>query len=533
MRTATTYFACFCVLVSLDSLAIAGDPPSVPSDALTVIPLLINVTEGVDSSNIDEAIERMNKIYEKAGIAFAVTKVVRPYKPAGGDNDPNLTDAEGNEAQKEGQKELREVMDKVPEYKGKGVKITMAKDVWVESPSTMGWARHGNPVVFVEPDSDANELGNTMAHELGHVLTLNYDLKDASDPNLRKRLMWGYDNRTDTGLTPAEVNEVRKGATGRGVILTPMPEWASDLFTIGSGKKTRRTGNASQFNGYGNMIVIGGSMDPNDPVYASADIISASVACYGPTQDLLVNIQLGGLLPESFFDITYEVLFDFDGNPATPDLVGMIHVMPGPMAEMTFASLPPLPVTIHTNKLFKSVGGVDADNSMEVRLPREYLATYCDPFTGSFMVKVNSNGTMICEGMPVNLMDFSGPWFEYSNPVVRSGGELHFGARSGGGDPVYIVAGCGFMTAAVVRVDDIVAGIAAPDPTGCFTMEIPPVLTNSPGVHRVVAVAEGMEACATGFFTTVEPLDGDINGDGRVDMLDFARLASNWLVGAG
>jgi len=524
------------VLVALSATSAAADEPvSIPVGATITVPLIVNVTEGVDASKLDEAIKKVNEIYKAAGVELAIVKKVQPYTPAAGNKDPNLTDAEGNEAQKQGQKEIDDFLGKIPGFAGKGVKLTLAKDVWVEKPSTAGWARHRNPVVFGEGASDVNSLARTIAHEFGHAFTLNYDLKDANFPDLKKRLMWGYTNG-GTGLTPTEVNEIRFGAAKRGILTYP-DSWFEKYYLTGTRKKQHRVANAAQFNGYSNLIVMGGSMDPNDPAYAFADIVSAGLYCFGPDQGILVNIQAAGLMPpDSFFDVTYGIELHTDSNDVS-DIRGGVHITgsggsyAGEVIIFEPVGLLPLPVDIEINKLFKEIGGTDADHSFSFVIPREYMAGFCDPYYGSFMVRVTSNAMMDGPLGMVNLADMSGEWFEYSNPLVYMPNEVYLGSRQIGPETVYTIAACGFHVPATVYINDIPAGIGMPDAKGCITFEVDPAMITGPGIQKVSVVDEMIQGWALGHFSTVEPVAGDLDNDTDVDFADFAVLAANWLVG--
>ena len=153
-------------------------------------------------------------------------KVNKPYST--GDGNGNLTDAEGTAAVGEGEQELNDTCGS-----GNGLKVNIADDVWVEKPSTNGWAIHRRPVVFTEPDSDPNVMGSTIAHEVCHSLTLG---KDTYDPNDKDNIMYGYTSR-GTSLTEEQIAEIRrapKSVSRRG--------WAEIFAAPGSGlpKRARR-----------------------------------------------------------------------------------------------------------------------------------------------------------------------------------------------------------------------------------------------------------------------------------------------------
>ena len=122
-------------------------------------------------------------------------KVNKDFKT--GNGDANLTDAEGYDALEEGKKELAKVFGA-----GKGIKITIAEDVWTEEPNTDGWSVHRNPVLFAETYADPNTMGNVTAHEFGHVFTLQHRENDANN------LMYPYTNSSRTVLDVNQTDEI-------------------------------------------------------------------------------------------------------------------------------------------------------------------------------------------------------------------------------------------------------------------------------------------------------------------------------------
>ncbi|MHC4544275.1 MAG: hypothetical protein ACYSYL_07060, partial [Planctomycetota bacterium] len=181
-----------CSVCFLPLLSVAADGPAAVE--WTDIPVVVNIIDASDASKVDEAIKKANEILKQAKIRLIVKKTNPDVNVGNGDG--NLTENEGDRAQKDGQTEL----DKVAGA-GKGIKITIADDVWTEEPATNGWCIHGNPVVFVETD-DADTMGNVIAHEIIHSLTVSGHSTDSND------VMYPYTPR-GTDVRPSDVNEIR------------------------------------------------------------------------------------------------------------------------------------------------------------------------------------------------------------------------------------------------------------------------------------------------------------------------------------
>lgn len=184
----------------LAAALVAGTSAACHAEEFINVPLVINILKdaGISEEDAKKAVEAANEVYKQAKVKFSVTKVNKDVaKP--GDGDDKLSREERDKLRADGINELKD---------GLGVKVTFVNQVNEDAAGTTGVAMHKNPVAIV----GKNRVNNTVAHELGHVLTLNYDLYGAGDKN---RLMYGYTDYADTQLTEAERNEIRKEAEAR------------------------------------------------------------------------------------------------------------------------------------------------------------------------------------------------------------------------------------------------------------------------------------------------------------------------------
>ncbi|MHC4735566.1 MAG: hypothetical protein ACYTDW_14095, partial [Planctomycetota bacterium] len=278
------------------------------------------------ASKVDEAIKKANEILKQAKIRLIVKKTNPDVNVGNGDG--NLTENEGDRAQKDGQTEL----DKVAGA-GKGIKITIADDVWTEEPATNGWCIHGNPVVFVETD-DADTMGNVIAHEIIHSLTVSGHSTDSND------VMYPYTPR-GTDVRPSDVNEIRTSARTRGSSRWELPipwPWLGPV-ALPIGVNYSIDGHGAILDAFSDLLIVdpmGLITNPDDPSIQYADLREIVIFAdepFDPLSTVTLQIQLGGppaVFPvESFFDVY------FDLNPINPGAEGIVQFQviggfPGP-----------------------------------------------------------------------------------------------------------------------------------------------------------------------------------------------------------
>lgn len=507
---------------------------------------VVNIVDSSDDSKVAEAMKKANEILGQAGIKLVPVKVNKPYTT--GDGNGNLTDAEGTAAVGEGEDELDDTCGS-----GNGLKVNIADDVWVEKPSTNGWAIHRRPVVFTEPDSDPNVMGNTIAHEVCHSLTLG---KDTYDPNDKDNLLYGYTSR-GTSLTEDQIAEIRKGAKKR------VPSWL--------GRNIRRAWKWITKAGQAlldelNDIMVGG-VPVNIIGFAQLnflDVRTVEVSCENPDapgSELIVEINpQGAYPPDSFFDVFYRI--DFDANQdMIPDGRLTMHVwrepsVPGQLfAEATYdtfaGALWPVPLQVHTNERhYTPAEGmpyipVIFNNTLEAALP---------------LTMMDIDGTAFLDGIGVNtmmeaiihspigfLMPGNVVTDEIAPMVVKAESpcacrEVHM-ISSGQAEsdpqwpdkPQYVdVIGCDFAGDVGLYINDepMGVGVAGPDGDVSIRAEVGGL---AQGTYTVMLQELFDETTPTradwaiGYLDLRPVIEGDVDDDGHVNLVDFAMLAENWL----
>lgn len=182
------------------------------------IPILVNAYEnsGLTRAEAEAAVAEANRIWAHACIRFTIAEGRNGYRSGlanpevdGDGEDPEVgsswTRAERDRARADGAKEIDQAFGA-----GKGVKVNFAGQPEQESANTNGIAIVGGRASAIQRET--TNTGQTMAHELGHVLGLP-DLPQGG--NQTGRLMWGvFDSRTGTALSDGE-KTTAQGTAGR------------------------------------------------------------------------------------------------------------------------------------------------------------------------------------------------------------------------------------------------------------------------------------------------------------------------------
>ncbi len=523
--------------------------------------VVVNVLDGADASNIDDAIAKANEVFAQAKIRL-VKKATDPNATADTDSSGGLDRDERDDARKEGQK----VLDKTVGA-GKGIKIDISDaNCDASDANTVGVAIHRNPVIIVGSESDANELGKTIAHELGHVFTLNYDLYDANDVN---RLMYGYTG-SGTGLDVNEVNEIRQGAKSRGTAYFVVPR------ILSGGAVAVPDGIHYSIDGFGAILddfhdvqfndPCGTITDQNDPTIQYADIGEVSVFAdepFGPNGFVKTTVQLGRLPDgtwnvDSFFDITYQIDF---GGP----LIGQAHIelqnwLP---VSATWYDANGLPTTdtivVRVNEESEFSGdphrGEPHNKTLQVDIPVELIQlslvsiepiiVTCDSYHLDHRYSPDPN--------VIELWDVTVP-FEFGLSRPCPGPSLSFALNNSpsASDPNgdIVVFGCGFepnIDAAITFASEghVLSDYTVPVTDGKLTLQVGCSESGvSSALNWIGVFVEQLKppvplqldevVHAEGFFKYCPEgsIPGDLDGDCDEDFVDFALFANNWLSGA-
>ena len=286
-RRIRAQWAVLCVCLFLSVSMPAQEPAQ---EEWVDVEVLVNLIGADDANDVEDMIWQANATLKQARIRLILKKVNKNVET--GDGDANLTNSEGFDASTEGQKELEKVLGA-----GKGIKISAANDVWVEEPNVAGWNLHRTPVVFVETGFSSLQMGQVVAHEIGHFLTLDH----VDDANNLMAPTWP--NGQD--LEPNQVDEIFREVKKRGTTYLRKPEPLPEESETGFGGVVYTfDGYAAVLDNLGDVLVIdplaGTAVESNEPKFRFADLREITVFtddAFDPCEPLRTQLNLAGLIP--------------------------------------------------------------------------------------------------------------------------------------------------------------------------------------------------------------------------------------------
>lgn len=518
-----------CSVCFLPPLSVGADMPA--AKEVIDIPVVVNIIDDTDSSNVDEAIKKANKIFEGAGIRLIVKKTIPDVNVGNGDD--NLTRAERDEARRNGQTVLKDTVGA-----GKGIKIDVVTNCSTTS-STTGVSVHRIPVVIVEPTDDANAMGNTIAHEIGHSLTIT---AHSGDPN---NVMWPYRDPNATTWTPDDVNEIRPNARTRGTsrweFPIPWPWLGPVAFPISTSYSI--DGHGAILDAFSDLLIVdpmGMLTNPEDPSIQYADLREIVIFAdepFDPLSNVTLQMQFGGppaVFPvESFFDVYFDL---YPSNPGAEGIIQfqVIGGIPGLAVWRDMTGGPdrdlPMPV-IHENEEFDvSIPPEIANNSIEVTIPIEIIALNLVSAEPIYVhVSAMSHDLRNGPAMPIMLQDDTNQFeFGLTPPCTCPGLQMN----------AYSLFGCGFPAGSQIDIelDANLIGTATAKSDGTFVHFLEVEL--EPGSHAVIAkdLDDSDPAGAThavGYFHYCPggKIAGDLDNDCDEDLFDLAIFGGHWLEG--
>jgi hypothetical protein len=294
------------------------------------IPVIVNVYPGAVVRA--QAIVEANKILRQANMKLVVVKTNWIHANSGGvgqwggDNgsgggaagDGQITHIEGDvpdegeAVRKFGSNEIA----KLPNQKG--IKISFCQTPMVGSP-TPGVAVHRDPTIIVRDRGNAQDTGETIAHEIGHVMTLGAGHRIAIGTNAddaghapnkpgnngNGNAMAPSNRRVGTHLTQDQIDEMRRRRLVHGKCAA---QWKKAYPAIKDEQQ------------YGTITDALGDHGDNLSIYDLDQVYLTSLA---GAYDIDVQITVAGLIsPSMDIDANYSLGFDTDAYIATGVLYG-------------------------------------------------------------------------------------------------------------------------------------------------------------------------------------------------------------------
>lgn len=234
-----------------------------------------------------EAVKKANEILRKAGIKLIIVQVNDPPGADNGDqgSDGDFTEAEFLDMRRYGAREILKLGNR------KGAKISFAHDCWVEDEPVVGWAVHRSPIICIE-DIGAEATGLTIAHEIGHLMTLE---DHSPDPD---NLM--HESSGGTDLTPAQIREMKSRRYVHA-------KCATQLRALIAARKDRQ--------GFGRAADLYGDQSTSSRLYDLQEVVLTTL---DTDAHLEAQISVGDVLPAAGnIDAVYALGFDRDANAST------------------------------------------------------------------------------------------------------------------------------------------------------------------------------------------------------------------------
>lgn len=527
------------------------------------IPVVVNVVGTVSNEDIKAAVDKANEILSQAGVRLSVVHT-QPMTVGDGNNNITGDEADGDATAK-GNAELKKHCG----GENKGIKLYFV-DGQLLDPTTTGYKPPGANIGLVKKDSDPNGMGSDIAHEVAHILGVDEDYSNESHPEYDNNLM-GYGG--GSVIRPDQARRIRAKAKNLGKKVKAAPPAAAPANVALPPNPGRQIVTPTGYNKFDpNMI----DYYPPPSDYITAEILSKGInitntqGSNNPDKDeqdddsiVKFEIYPEGLLlhaPEmsagwSMRDIKY--------------MIDLVAPSTGATANITVDILDSGTEFIPT-ATWTDIHGVVPLESIEMRLINRCSLNDISGVGGElvpacYALFVNVSEVLVQQaGLNLVQVDvditsqafIEGPSPDDSieitkqisasmeSPQTKPDFSTGISLANDGTD--YILYGHGLHPTAEfeVRIDSMPAGLAAADAEGNLEFTIPSggsgdgiLLPNS--YHQLtfaekptISLPTGQEVFWTTFdMITAEPVEGDVNYDGTVNIADFHIIAENWFSG--
>jgi|GEM_PF-3123596 len=383
--TRMIYPGLFSLIFILSKISVLGQAPAATG---TQIPVIINIyNNSTTEADAKAAVAEANKALSQAGATLRVVGVNNVPAGQGGDanGDGKFAPGERGDLRKHGGDELDSLKNE------KGIKISFGNEPTSEDPSNPGVSVHTNPTILIKGGRPADSTGQTIAHEVGHVMTLGAGHKidgatnadagghapDVPGGSGAGNLMAPSDYRTGTNLTADQIAEMEQWKKDHGKTAAQFDS------TYPPAKVTQQFGNGSD-----HILDMG-------PFQGFFDLDQVFITSYANWDTVKVNFLLAGIIPPSgSYQATYELGLDIDDAPTSgimyAGLQGVDRIVTVQLISNfgninSFASVRntitseifPLPVPPIFNTELElydtNLPGVPTESSLVVKIPKMFL----------------------------------------------------------------------------------------------------------------------------------------------------------------
>lgn len=505
-----------------------GEGPLTRAEEFIELDTVINITSQagagvITTQQAEEAVAKANEILKKAKIKLKVVRVNGPTSQGaqGGnaDGDSSFDSEERKKAREEGGKELDGVVGA-----GKGIKITFG-DTVKEGSGTPGISVHHNRCAICKNRPTSQLSGETIAHEVGHILTLcgTYPITATTSADAaghaadNDNFMAPSNRRTGTNVTTMQAEEMRKKATTLGTTVTqPATSQPAVPVPHGSGGKQDERDDAL------NPAAPAG-LNYNQAYHRHGDV----------NMELFFTLEnvLDPIVPMTW---RYLWLWDIDSNPGTGvNILGTPGVERGVHIQINTGG-----GTINSTVQFQSFGPgpnfplepatfvaeiepdddnppVPTESSILVRAPYSAF-NFVSPTPQMYLLSIDPFANQAVDRIETNfIVDFDAdkPQLALFPPIANPGDSVLF-------------SGNGFtpFTTARLYLDDVL--IPPPflvDPIGNVggSFVVPITMQPVTGNFYFVTVLDDQNRSGFNVINLQPCKKGDLNNDGAVNFLDI------------
>jgi len=522
------------------------------AEAKIKVPTRVNYVDYNDINDVPNdvkertkgAIKRANEIYNDANADVELDHVDSGVVTVG-NGDGSVDGNERGSLRRSGPNELNDSYGEC-----NGVKINMVNHIDKPPTPTTGVAVRGSKVIIVDVNRiDVNAIGRTIAHEMMHDIAELGDLNGVNDIN---SLRYGT-TAGGTAMSPNDINALQGGAAGRGQTIV------SHIVVPGAGLGVKSgiiqmVGDARGAKHDGLEDVVCANPLHLDPAFNYADMHLIKMFCPNPATPgsiTSLRLHLDGPFPEiEQFTAQYYVSINNDADAEEDVLITMTVQRLAPYGPIETSALydnwdtgdshplepPPIAETLY-EQVEEGLGEpVNAYVRQEVHT--EMLSM---DLTGVNPIEVTIGSAVLDMGLGDLMVDEADTFtFDLSlhigTPVI-SVIEPGEGAMNIG----YGIAGSGFsgIGEVVVEIDGEVVGTASVSGDGSFVHFVDPTFDMT-GQHdvsvyptrgSVIPKGRAVSGSATIAVCDEGPLEGDLNSDCTVDLVDFALFALDYLRG--
>ncbi len=535
------------------------------------IPAVVNVIGTVSDDDINDAIETANEILEQAGIRLSVVHTNRPFNIGNG-----TTTVTENEACGDGVKKGNEELEEHCGGANKGIKLYFV-DGKLLDPKTTGYTPNGTHVGYVKKDTDTDGMGSDIAHEVAHMLGVDEDYASESHPDYDDNLM-GYGGGSD--IKPDQARRMRRKAKniGKKVKNAPPAQPAPQVAAVPNpGRQIVTPTGYNRFDP--NMILYdpppGPSIEEILNEITKAIDIQNTQGSNNPDKDdqdddSIVKFEIipeGLLLHPSempagwtMTDVQYSIHLFAPASGNTADIIVNIidtgaEFMPDAIWSDSVTGTP-MPLSTVELKLLNSCKLNNEPEEGGVLTPQCYglfinlSETLIQP-AGLYLTPLEleiASHAIVTPPPPDDIPITATNTIQVSMDAPQMTPDLSRDIYLGNNGTDTILYGDGFepMTEFELSVDAIAVptGPVVADPMGRIETIIPSDVAGEgvllpDSLHRISLVEKPLAPLPVGqapYWTTFEMvtndlIEGDVNTDGIVNMLDLAQIAENWLSG--